>query len=388
MRNVIRYSAVILLTLAGLVVLWEFREAIILFLLSLAIGAVFRPAVERLVRLGFSRVLAILLLYFAALVGFGALIYFISGPLGKELQQATDNFAVAYTRLRREWGEGEGINRTIASQLPPLDYLYRAIAGDQGLQFFQAAAGVATGFFGFVSGAAIVLALSMYWSADQVYFERLWLTLLPAGNRSQARTVWRKIEQGVGAYIRSEFIQSILIGLLLGLTYSLLGLRYPTLLALIGAMAWLIPWVGGVLALIPAFIIALEGGLGVALAAAFLVILIMALMEFLVERRIFNRSRYSSVLLVLVMIVLADSFGLLGLIIAPPLAAAIQIAGADLLLKPSAPTLQDPDARITALEARLERVRQEATTLEEPSPHIENLIARLERLLEQAKAAL
>jgi putative permease len=146
--------------------------------------------------------------------------------------------------------------------------------------------------------------------------------------------------------------------------------------------------VGGVLALIPAFIIALEGGLGVALAAAFLVILIMALMEFLVERRIFNRSRYSSVLLVLVMIVLADSFGLLGLIIAPPLAAAIQIAGADLLLKPSAPTLQDPDARITALEARLERVRQEATTLEEPSPHIENLIARLERLLEQAKAAL
>jgi predicted PurR-regulated permease PerM len=84
-----------------------------------------------------------------------------------------------------------------------------------------------------VSGAAVILFLSIYWIINQIHFERLWLSLLPTGLRRQARDIWRTIEIDLGAYMRSELFQSLAAGLLLGLGYWALGSPYPVLLALI-----------------------------------------------------------------------------------------------------------------------------------------------------------
>ena len=70
-----------------------------------------------------------------------------------------------------------------------------------------------------------------------------------AGRRRRAaREVWEAVEIELGAYVRSEAIQSIAAGLLLWTGYRLLGQPYPVLLAIAGAVAWLIPWVGVLLA--------------------------------------------------------------------------------------------------------------------------------------------
>lgn len=388
MKQVIRYTVVILLTLGGLLLLWEFREAIVLFLLSLALAAAFRPPVELLIARKFPRVPAILLTYFVGIAFLFLLIYLISGPLTRELQQATDNFAVAYTLIQEQWSEGNQFQQAIAGQLPPLETLYGAVAGEQGAAFFQTVVGFAANLFALLSGLAIVLALSLYWSADRVHFERLWLSLLPAGRRSRAREIWRDIEQGVGAYIRSEVFQAILAGLLLGTAYSLLGLRYPTLLALLGALAWLIPWLGAVLAVIPPLVIGLGEGLWLGLAAALVTLAVLVLMEMVVEKRFFDRRRYSSILLVLTVIALADVMGLIGILIAPPLAAAIQIAGSRLLAQPVGDSLVEPETSLTGLRTRLERVKGLADELNEAPPHIANLIHRLDRLIEETEEAL
>jgi putative permease len=388
LRNVVRYSVLVLLTLAGFVILWEFREAIILFLLSLALGAVFRPLVNWMEARGLPRVPAILLSYLIVLSFLIGLISLAGPPLGRELQHATDNFAVHYTRLRQNWTEGTSFQQTIAAQLPPLEDLFRAITGEQGEALARNVIGVATNVFSFLSGAVIVIALSMYWSADRVYFERLWLSFLPANRRTRARETWREIEVEVGGYIRSELIQAVLTGLLLALAYSLLGLRYPALLALVGALAWLIPWVGAILAVIPAFLVGTSGGLGLAIAASLLALLVMVMMELLVEKRMFQRQRFSSVLLVLVAIAMIDVLGLLGVIIAPPLAAALQIAGSRMLLKPSPATMKKPIERLARLRFRLEQLRESTAEIEEPPAHLVNLINRLEKMVRQAEEAV
>jgi putative permease len=388
MREVVRYAVVILATLGVIIALWEFREAVVLFLLSLVVGAAFRPLVERLLKLGWPRLVAVLLPYFIFLALLIGLIAVLGRPVGRELQHATDNVALSYERLQRSWAEGSSFQQAVAGQLPPLESLYAALAGEQGQALAQGAAGVASNVFGLISSIAIVLALSMYWSIDRVYFERLWLSLLPAGQRARARGIWREIEHGVGSYIRSEVVQALLAGLLLGVLYSLIGLRYPTLLALVGAFAWLIPWLGGVLALIPAFILGLEGGLALALMAGAVTLGVIVLMEVIVERRFFERRRYSSVLLVLVAIAMADVMGLLGVIISPPLAAAIQILGRRLLLRPSASEVSDPRLRINALRERLEKVRAHAVLIDPPPVHVQDLLRRLERTITKAEGEL
>jgi putative permease len=388
MKLVVRYATVIFLTLGAVLALWQFREAIVLFLLSLALGAAFRPLVEQLLRRGLGRVPAILLTYLATLAGLVLLIVVISPPVGRELQHATDTFALSYERLQRTWSDGTDLQQTVAAQLPPLESLYTALAGEQGQALAQSMVGAASNLFAFLSAVAIVLALSMYWSIDRVYFERLWLTLLPAGERSRARGIWREIESGVGNYIRSEFVQVLLAGLLLGLLYSVIGLRYPTLLALAGALAWLIPWLGAVLALIPAFLVGMQGGLGMAVLAAAGTLAVLAAMEVIVEKRFFERGRYSSVLLVLVAVAMADVMGLLGVIISPPLAAALQILGHRLLLRPATVQATDPRVQLNALRRRLEDVKDQAAQAQPAPPHVTSIVERLEQVIQDAERAM
>jgi putative permease len=387
-KELARYTVVILLTLSALIVLWEFRYAVLLFIISLVLGAVFRPGVEKLVARGWHRAAAIIVVYFFSLAGFIGLIAIASGPVSRELQQATDHFAVAYTNLRREWQGSDGFRQAVGEQLPPLDDLYSAIAGEEGAFLVRSLAGAAFGLFGFLSGTTIVLALSIYWSADRVYFERLWLSLLPAGNRTRARDVWREIEEKVGAYIRSEIIQSILAAILLFLIYSILQIRYPTLLAIFGGLAWLIPWLGAVLAIIPAFLVGLDSSLGIGIMAAASTMGVLLLMEIVVEKRFFERRRYSSVLLLVVIIAMADAFGLVGVLIAPPLAAAIQIILNRLLVKPSIEPEAAPELQLDKLGSRLEKIKVSMAENGPPPARISNLLSRLEKLIAQSKEAL
>ncbi len=48
-------------------------------------------------------------------------------------------------------------------------------------------------------------------------------------------------------------------------------------------------------------------------------------MEFYLEPRLYTRTRYWRVLVLLIMLAMTDAFGLLGLLASPPLATALQI---------------------------------------------------------------
>jgi predicted PurR-regulated permease PerM len=326
MRQLAWYTVVILLILSAMILLWQFRQAMVMFVLSVATAAAFRPLINFLAARRLSRNLALFLAYLLVILAILALLFAIVGHFLNDVQQAADDFANAYTRIKTEWPDrGTRFQQSLVEQLPAPERLFDALAGERGLQAAQAFLGVASGLLQVVSALGIILILSMYWSADRVRFERLWLSLLPVEQRARARDVWRAIEQGVGAYIAGEAVQSVLAALLLWLGYWSMGLPYPALLAVAGALAWLIPWLGAVLAVIPPLIVGLAISPDLAALAAIYTLMVLFVMEVVVEPRFFPRPQYSSLLLVLVVISLAITFGLVGVLLAPPLAAAIQI---------------------------------------------------------------
>jgi predicted PurR-regulated permease PerM len=239
-----------------------------------------------------------------------------------------------------------------------------------------------------VSQAFLVLVLSMYWSADQVRFERLWLSLLQARNRVPARNIWRSVELGVGAYIRSEIWQSLLALLVLSVGYALIGVRYPMLLALVGAVFWFIPLVGGALVVAAALGVGLISGPLVALGTVLLTLAALAVLELVVEPRMFNRKQYNPILILLVMLGMTDAFGVFGLILGPPLAVAIQICLTVItnqVMPAAAGVMQpamDPLApQVVPIHDRLGMVRQLLSQMDSPSPRLLNMTERLEGLI-------
>jgi predicted PurR-regulated permease PerM len=250
----------------------------------------------------------------------------ISQSLFDELQKVTNDFLTNYDHVKAVWPQqGTLFQKTLAGQLPPSAELYQTLTNQNGVPVLTSFFGVAQNIFDVLSKIMIVIVLSLYWSADQFRFERLGLSLLPKESHPRALHIWRAIETEVGAYLRSEIVQSVLAGILLWLGYSVLGIRYPMLLALWGAVARLIPWFGALIAVLPALFIGSGISTIVGVVATIYTIGILITLILIVEPRFFPRHKYSSLLIVLFVIALSEAFGFLGVVLAPLLAVAVQI---------------------------------------------------------------
>jgi predicted PurR-regulated permease PerM len=228
----------------------------------------------------------------------------------------------------------------------------------------------------------IALFLSVYWSINQNHFERLWLSLLPAEQRKRARSIWRSIEADLGAYSRSEIIQSVLAVIALGVGYYLLGSPYPTLLAVTGAIAWLIPVVGGILALVLPFVIGLLNGPQLALLSVLYTVVVLVILQTSVEPRLFKIKQDNPLLTFVILLAMADAFGLLGIIVAPPISVILQSLWR-LLINENVSTetvvhVSDLRERQAKLQAAIEQMEGE------PPPQVVSSMERLTSLLEKA----
>lgn len=388
MRRLVLMTVIVLLTLTGLILLYEFRHALLIFVLSLAMAAVFRPLIRRLRKAGAPKILSILLPYIFGLGTLGVLLYYGGAQLLEEIGELSEEFAQNYVRFRESAEDGTVLQQTIAEQLPPVEVLFESITGEQGQALARSLLGFASDLAGFISQMAIMIVLSVYWSIDETHFERLWLSVLSAKNRPRVRSIWRGIEGGVGAYIRSEVVQSLLAAILLGLLYSFIGLPYPVLLAVIGALLWLIPWVGAVLAMAPPLLLGFITGPLVGIVAGVTTLVVLLVMEIVIEPRLFNRQRYSSLLIVLLLIALADAYGLIGILVAPPLAAAIQIFFSNILSQPEVRPLPSSNERISLIRERLTAIRERAGDMNGESPYMDSILDRLDKLVAKAEVAL
>jgi predicted PurR-regulated permease PerM len=360
MTRVIRYTVIVIITLVALLLLWQFSDAIVLFLLSLAVAAALRPLINSImVGRNISKRLALGIVYLLLIVSIVGSVLLIVPALLEELQRASDDIIANYDRAKTEWPlRGTLFQQALAEQLPPSAELYQALTSEEGIPVLQGVLGIAQDFFSILGRLAIVIALSLYWSADQLRFERLGLSLLPPEYHPKALHAWRSIETGVGAYLRSEIVQSVLAGLFLWVIYWALGIRYPILLALWGATVRLIPWFGALIAVLPALFIVIGSSPLVGLVAVMATIAILFLLKEVIEPRVFHRHKYSSLLIVLFVIGLAEAFGFIGVILAPPFAVAVQILFRQLYPFPSSMFSQEISEKVKSMRTRLLQLKR------------------------------
>jgi len=324
--RIVRYTVIVVSTLTVLILVWQFSISIVLFLLSLIVAAALRPVISSLTGRYVPKRLALGIVYFLLIAAIVSSLFLISQSFFDELQTATDDFVANYDRAKIDWPQqGTSFQKAVAAQLPPSTELYQVLTSTGGIPVLEGVFGIAQNFFSILSRIALIIVLSLYWTADQFRFERLGLSLLPEEYHSKALHVWRSVETGVGAYLRSEIVQSVLAGVLLWSVYSTMGIRYPTLLAGWGAIARLIPWFGAVIAVLPALFIGIGVSSTIGILATLYTIAILLILELVIEPRFFPRSKYSSLLIVLFVIALAETFGFIGVVLAPPLAVAVQI---------------------------------------------------------------
>jgi putative permease len=385
-KRLVGFGTAVMTTLLALVVLWQLRIVAVYVLISLVIAAALRPLAIRMVRRGFVVRVAWILLYLVALGSFGFLLFLAGEAAINETQQLTHTVSVQDEWRLPMWLEGSSFQQALVARLPAPSKLLEAVTGDRGQLVLPTILGFTQGIGGIVSGVFITLFLSIYWSINQIHFERLWLSLLPSDQRKQARGIWATIELDLGAYIRSEVIQSLLAAFLLGIGYWLLGSPTPILLALIGALAWLIPVVGAPLAVILPLLMGLLTSVQLSLFTALYTLAVLVALQVWVEPRIFRRMWDNPILTLVILLAMADAFGLLGIIVAPPLSAVCQILW-NLLVSNRAAS--GAAAQVSDLIERQERVRAFIRAMDEPPPSlVTSSMERLTHLIVKAEPIL
>jgi len=386
MKQLVVIGTAVMTTLLALVVLWQFRTVVVYVLISLALAATVRPFVKDLTRRGLVMRVVLIFLYTVGLVGFGFLIFYVGRFAVSDVQQVAQTLSVQGSWVLPAWLEGSSFQYTLLSWLPTPEELFEAVTGERGQLVLPAVLGLTEGIGGIASGVFLVLILSIYWSINQVHFERLWLSLLPAEQRKQARDVWRTIEPDLGVYIRSEIVQSMLAAVLLRLGYWMLGSRYPALMALVGALAWLIPVVGAPLAIILPLLMGLLTSVQLSLFTILYTLVVLIALQVWVEPRLFKRKWDNPILTLVILLAMADAFGLPGILAAPPVSAVCQILWS---LLASNRLNAGAAVQISDLKERQVRLWAVIQEMEEPPPPlVTSSMERLANLIEKAEPLL
>ena len=385
-KQLVAFGTAVMTTLLALLVLWQFRIVVVYLLISLTLAAALRPLVTRLARRTFAVRLAWVLLYLVLLGSFVFLIFLTGKAALNELQQFAQSVSVQDEWKLPVWLEGSSFQQVLVMWLPEPSILFEAFTGDQGQLVLPAILDFTQGIGSFLSGFFIILFLSVYWSINQVHFERLWLSLLPSDQRKQARGIWRTVEPDIGTYLRGEVIHSLLAGLLLGVGFWLLGSPYIALLALTGALACLIPVVGTALALISVLFVGLLTSVQLSLLTALYTLMILIALGVWVKPRLIHHRWDNPILTLVLLIALADVFGLVGIIVAPPFSVVCQILWSRLV---SHRATTGAAAQISDLKERQTRLWETINEMDEQAlPLVTSSMERLTHLIEKAEPIL
>lgn len=387
-KRIAGYTTLMLATLAGLYVIYRLNQVVLLFVMSIIVAAALRGPMLQLQRRGLPRGIAILLLYLLILVVIAATLYMLSVPLSDELRFATERFPERYDAIEQLWTNSPyQWQQVLAGFMPSTDQIVESV-GENGPQVAYQIVGFSYSIANVLISLLAILTLTFYWLIDEDRFVRLWLMLLPVQQRIVARNTWQDVEHRVGTFARSEAIQFLATLLLLAGGFWAIGVRYPITWALYGAFVQLIPWVGIPLTLLPAIPMFWTDPLTITLGAIVLVIVVGTLMDRVVEPWMGVVGIVHPIVSVLALMMLGESVGLLGMLVALPLAATLQSILSQLVHASTAPRatpLTIYSTQLQELRARTLRAHNEIPPEHEQLPAMEDMFRRLEGLLDKTE---
>jgi predicted PurR-regulated permease PerM len=215
---------------------------------------------------------------------------------------------------------------------------------NQAVKYLQTNAGTITGgvlsvgvgIIGGIGGAVIVVILTLYFTASMSEFKAALYRMVPMTRRARFASIAEQIFSSVGRYVIGQIGLALVNGVLSFIFLSLLGARLPAVFAFIAFLGSLIPLVGtvsaAVLIVLGQIVLLLSqgdplwpsAGLPVWLWVAIYYLIYMQVEAYVLSPNIMNRAvRVPGVIVVIAALVGGTLLGILGALIAIPVAAAI-----------------------------------------------------------------
>lgn len=173
-----------------------------------------------------------------------------------------------------------------------------------------------------------------YFAIDKEYLEKKFVEFFPPDMKTTAKNILDTIAFKVGAYVRTQVLSMISVGVMVMIGLAILNIKYSFLLGLISGVLDIVPIVGPTIALVAIVLVAYSAGWIKVILAIVAFLIVQQLSNYVVRPFLFGKfMSLHPLTLFLALFIAQQYFGVVGVILSPAIASTICVLVDELYLK-------------------------------------------------------
>ncbi len=308
----------------GLLLLWQIADILALIFVALFLAALIQPAAEWGAKYKIPRGVMVLGVY---VVIFGLMALVIALMVPTLIEQAT--------KLASLFGQKWSTIQDVATGLADFAKKHNLSSTFKpDLSSFQDQVSVAvtglfktlTDVFGGIVAFIIVLVMAFYLVAQEHKAMTLIKDMVPLRHQKFAFSLVEAVQEKMGGWLRGQLLLCLIIGILYYVGLLIIGVDSPLILAIFGGLTEFIPYLGPILGGIPIVFVAFAISPTKGLLALLLLVIIQQAEGHLIVPKVMQKAvGLNPLFSITAMLVGAKLFGILGALLAIPVATAVAV---------------------------------------------------------------
>lgn len=309
-----------LLILLALGFIFFIRDILVLLFMVLIVVAALSPTVDRWSKF-LTRPGAVISILAAVLLVLALVFSLVIPPFITQLQDFGTNLPT-YIDFFSEQNATPGFLQTAVQSLRDNLSALSSQLGNVGSFLLTKTAGVISG----VVAVITFFVLTFYLLVEEEGLKKIYKGLLPDEWYEPLSEITRKIAVKLGAWLRGQLILMLSVGLLVFVGLKIIGLPYALTLAVWSGLTEVIPIIGPWVGAVPGVILGLAHSPLTGLLALIVYVVVQQLENAFLVPRIMSRAVGLNPLIVILAILIGDRlYGILGVLLAVPMAAVISV---------------------------------------------------------------
>lgn len=320
-KTTVEISTKTILMVIGILLVMAFiffiRDIVFLLFLALMFAAAIDQPIDWLNRKGVPRAVGVIFIYLIVLSLFAVSIALIIPPIAEQLRGLAEAIPSLFEKLGILVGTPASQGDNVKSVLSTIG---NSFASSTSAGLFSTISGIFGGFF----SMALVMVLTFYLVVHENGMKRFIRSLVPVKNIPYAMSLINRIQYRIGGWLRGQLALALIIFVITYIGLLLLDVPYALVLALTAGIMEIVPYIGPIVAAIPAVLLAFGDD---PLKAVFVMVLYVVIQQ--LENHIFvpkimqKAVGLNPVIIILALLIGAKLAGVVGLLLALPVATAV-----------------------------------------------------------------
>ena len=339
----------VFLLIVVLLILRVLQPVILLFALIFLLAMVLNPIVVWLQKRHVPRLASVSLLVLALIAIAGTILLFGIPPLARQSQELVHSGPRVWQGIRTRIESLTQNYPAVREALPRNDETAAKVGGAAGtVGSFLLRSTI--GFVGGVASIIFAILLLVFVLANPRPLVAAYLALAPDRYRGQAHRTLERMMRQMTAWARGVAINGVITGVSIGVLLWLIGVQPALIFGVFAFLGEFLPNIGAFLVSIPILLVALSmGATKFWLALGVIVLVYQIELNVLVPGVLGKEMRLHPVNILFFTLATATMFGLLGVFLAVPAAALVQIVIDEFYLRPRKPDYAAIDREAAAL---------------------------------------